>query len=210
MRTNNYKLIQEQLNTLKLNGIANTLDDITEKAGKKAVSHLGFLKQLLSEEVTWRNNRRLKRNLTSAHFPATKRIEDYNCGKIEGFSKADVANLKDLRWLDNFENILFFGPPGIGKTHLAISCGLLAIEAGYTVCFEKVVNLFRLLKTADLQRRANFRLKKLMKADLLIIDEIGYTPIERREANLFFNRNRSAREENFEPTQRQSAGAWEQ
>jgi len=184
---NNYKQVQNQLCTLKLNGITNTLDSIIEKSEKKAVSHLCFLKNLLSQEVSHRNDNRLKRNLAGAHFPTIKCLKDFHFKTIEGFTSTDSANLRDLRWLDNYENLLFLGPPGIGKTHLAISCGMLAVEAGYTVSFERAVNLFKLLKTSELQRKSEFRIKKIMKSNLIIIDEIGYTPIERREANLFFN-----------------------
>ena len=74
-----------------------------------------------------------------------------------------------------------------GKTHLSIAIGLKAIQAGYTVCFERVASLIKLLKMADIQRKAGFRVNRILKADLIIIDEIGYTPIERKEANLFFN-----------------------
>ena len=187
MRRNNYKTVTDNLHALKLNGALATLDKVTKTAEAKKMSHLNFLKQLLHEEVNWRRERRLKRNLAAAHFPTEKRIEDFKFKDVRGFKASDAAVLKDLRWLDNFENILFLGPPGLGKTHLAIACGLLAVEAGYTVCFERVVNLFKLLKTADVHRKANFRIQRIIKADLVIFDEIGYTPIEKREANLFFN-----------------------
>ena len=74
-----------------------------------------------------------------------------------------------------------------GKTHLSIAIGLKAIRAGYTVCFERMTTLVKWLKMADIQRKAGFRVNRILKADLMIIDEIGYTPIERKEANLFFN-----------------------
>ena len=82
---------------------------------------------------------------------------------------------------------MLFGPPGIGKSHLAIAFGMTAIEKGYTVCFERVTNLIKLLKVSEIQRTAEFRIKKILKSNLLIIDEIGYTPIDRKEANIFFN-----------------------
>jgi DNA replication protein DnaC len=93
----------------------------------------------------------------------------------------------DFLWLDNHSNLLFFGPPGLGKTHLSLAIGLKAIQAGYTVCFERVASLIKLLKMVDIQRKAGFRVNRILKSDLIIIDEIGYTPIERKEANLFFN-----------------------
>jgi len=82
---------------------------------------------------------------------------------------------------------LFFGSPGLGKTHLSISIGIEALNKGYTVAFERITNLIKILKTAEIQRSSTFRVNRIKKVDLVIIDEIGYTPIERREANLFFN-----------------------
>ena len=75
----------------------------------------------------------------------------------------------------------------MGKTHLSIALGVTAVERGYKVCFERIANLIKLLKTADIQKTSEYRIKRIMKSDLIIIDEIGYTPIEKREANLFFN-----------------------
>ena len=77
--------------------------------------------------------------------------------------------------------------PDLVKLILAIALGFEAISKGYSVCFERVSSLMKILKTAEVQRTSGFRLQKILKSDLLIIDEIGYTPIERREANLFFN-----------------------
>jgi len=83
--------------------------------------------------------------------------------------------------------LLCFRPACIGKTHLAIAFGQVAVEKGYKVCFERVTNLVKLLKTSEVQKTSEYRVRRIMKSDLVIIDEIGYTPIEKREANLFFN-----------------------
>jgi DNA replication protein DnaC len=175
------------LKELKLNGVLDSLDDITSEAEKSSASYSTYLSEVLRAELLARSSKRLKRNLSAAHFPANKTLEGFVLNQTQGFNKSDVAALKDLRWLDNHENLLFFGPPGLGKTHLAIAVGIMAVEAGYTVCFERVTNLLKLLKTAEIQRMAAFRINRILKSDLVIIDEIGYTPIERREANLFFN-----------------------
>ena len=125
--------------------------------------------------------------LQGAHFPVAKGLEDFEFGRVKGIGKSEAANLLDCRWIDTRENLLFFGPPGIGKTHLAIAFGRIAVEKGYKVCFERVTNLIKLLKTAEVQKTSEYRIRRLMKSDLVLIDEIGYTPIEKREANLFFN-----------------------
>lgn len=83
-------------------------------------------------------------------------------------------------------NIVLAGPPGLGKTMIAAGLGLEAINNGYTVCFEKMVNLVKILDTAEMERNAGFRIKNIKKAQMVIIDEIGYTPISRAQANKFF------------------------
>lgn len=95
-------------------------------------------------------------------------------------------NLKELSWLDNGGNLLFAGPPRLGKTMDDNGLGLHAINNGNTVCFEKMVNLLKILNTVETEHAAGFRLKNLKKAQLLIIDEIGYAPITRSQANRFF------------------------
>lgn len=182
-----YENLLRLLKILKLNGITEHLDELINEAEHQKTSYMNFLIHLSEIELEYRRMKRLRRNLTAAHFPVEKKIDIFNFGCIKGMVKSEASNLLDCRWVDNHENLLFFGPPGIGKTHLAIGFGLNAIEKGYTVCFERVTNLMKILKLSAIQRTAEFRIKKIMKSNVLIIDEIGYTPIDRKEANLFFN-----------------------
>lgn len=175
------------LKTLSLQGVLQGFDEMINDAESRKVSYLTFLNVILSAEIDFRIKRRVERNMTGAHFPVLKGLENFDFGRVKGIGKSEAVNLLDCRWIDNKENLLFFGPPGIGKTHLAIAFGRTAVEKGYKVCFEKITNLIKLLKTAEVQKTSEYRIRRIMKSDLVIIDEIGYTPIEKREANLFFN-----------------------
>jgi len=182
-----YEQTLTYLSTLKLKGIATGLDEMINDAEIRKESYITFLNNLFTTEISYRVNRRKERNMTAAHFPVIKKIDDFDFGRVKGIGKSEAINLLDCRWIDNQENLLFFGPPGVGKTHLGIAFGVAAIEKGYKVCFERISNLIKLLKTAEIQKKSEYRIRRLMKSALLIIDEIGYTPIEKREANLFFS-----------------------
>lgn len=176
------------LQTFALKHAARALPDLLETADLQSASNRQFLLAMLETEVKGRNERRRKRNYSAAHFPPNVRpLEEFNPEELEsGITQAQIDRLKELSWVDNGSNLVIAGPPGLGKTMVAVGLGLHAINSGYTVCFEKMVNLVKILDTAETERSAGFRLKNLKKAQLLIIDEIGYTPITRGQANRFF------------------------
>ena len=182
-----YEQTLSYLNTLSLRGAATSLDEMIHDAEIGKVSYITFLNTVFTTEIYYRVKRRVERNMVGAHFPVIKKIDSFEFGRVKGIGKSEAVNLLDCRWIDNQENLLFFGPPGIGKTHLSIAFGVAAVEKGYKVCFERIANLIKLLKTAEIQKTSEYRIRRIMEADAIIIDEIGYTPIEKREANLFFN-----------------------
>ena len=176
------------LQTFTLKHAAKALPDLLETADLQSVSNRQFLLSVLETEVKGRNERRRKRNYSAAHFPPSIRpLEEFNPEELDsGITQAQLDKLKELSWLDNGGNLLFAGPPGLGKTMVATSLGLHAINSGYTVCFERMSNFVKILDGAETERAHGFRLKNLRKAQLVIIDEIGYTPITREQANRFF------------------------
>jgi DNA replication protein DnaC len=182
-----YEQTLSLLKTLNLRGAANSLDEMINDAEIRKHSYITFLNTVFSAEISYRVKRRVERNMVGAHFPVLKKIDHFDFGRVKGIGKSEMINLLDCRWIDNQENLLWFGPPGIGKTHLSIALGVNAVEKGYKVCFERITNLIKLLKTAEIQKTSEYRIRRIMKSDLIVIDEIGYTPIEKREANLFFN-----------------------
>lgn len=182
-----YEKVIHQLTILKLKGMVQKFDEAVNEAERGQYSYISFIHSLLNAELDYRVEKRFQKNMTGAHFPVLKSLESFEYGKVKGISKMDVSQLLEFSWIDNHKNLLLFGPPGLGKTHLAIGIGIKAVEKGYVVTFERMTSLVKLLKTSEIQRSAAFRLNRILKSDLVIIDEIGYSPIERKEANLFFN-----------------------
>lgn len=176
------------LETFALKHSSKQLADLLEKAENEDASYRQFLLHVLETEVRGRNERRRKRNYAAAHFPPNVRpLEEFNPEELEsGITESQIKQLKELTWLDTCGNIVLAGPPGLGKTMIAVGLGLQAIYTGYTVCFEKMVNLVKILDSAETERTAGFRHKNIKKAQMIIIDEIGYTPISRSQANRFF------------------------
>ena len=176
------------LETFSLKHTAKQLADLLEKAETVEISYRQFLLGLLETEVKGRNERRRARNYAGAHFPPNpKPLEEFDPAELEsGISESQIRQLKELTWLDTFGNIVLAGPPGLGKTMIAVGLGLEAINCGYTVCFERMANLVKILDGAETERKAGFRLKNIRKSQMIIIDEIGYTPITRIQANSFF------------------------
>jgi DNA replication protein DnaC len=177
------------LESFGLKHAARLLPDVIDSSEASEASYREFLLSLLQTEVKGRNERRRKRNLTGAHFPPSpKAIEEFDCSELEGgITQGQIAQLMGLTWLDSCGNLIFAGPPGLGKTMLAVGLGLHAINEGYAVAFEKMGSLMDILDRADTERAAGFRLKNIRKAQMLICDEVGYTPITRAQANRFFN-----------------------
>jgi len=176
------------LEAFGLKHTSSQLPSLLDAAEKEEQPYRQFLLHVLETEVNGRNERRRHRNYALAHFPPTVRsLDEFDTTELEsGITSGQLKQLKDLSWLDAYGNIILAGPPGLGKTMIALGLGLHAINEGYTVCFEKMESFFDILVKADFERNAGFRLKNIKKAQLVILDEIGYASITREQANRFF------------------------
>jgi len=180
--------LRAMLETFGLKHISEKLPAILEVAETREQPYRQFLIDALEVEVRGRNERRRRRNYALAHFPPSVRpLGEFDPAELEsGITASQISQLMDLSWLDTCGNIILAGPPGLGKTMIALGIGLHAIDEGYTVCYEKMESFFDILAKADYERAAGFRLKNIRKAQLVILDEIGYATITREQANRFF------------------------
>jgi len=176
------------LDTFGLKHISKNLVEILKTAEKEEQPYRQFLLRALETEVRGRNDRRRHRNYALAHFPPSVRsLEEFDPAELDsGITASQLKQLKNMSWLDTYCNIILAGPPGLGKTMIALGLGLHAIDEGYTVCFEKMNSFIDILAKADYERSANFRLKNIKKSQLIILDEIGYSTITKDQANRFF------------------------
>jgi len=123
----------------------------------------------------------------NARFPRIRTFEDYDFTQQEGVSAEQMRRLCDFIWLEQAFNVVFLGSPGVGKTHLATALGYAAALAGYSVSFNSLETLIRILKTAELSPRGRARLAQINRASLVIIDEMGFMPVSKPEAHLLFS-----------------------
>jgi len=112
-----YEQTLSYLNPLNLRGVATSLDEMIQDAEIGKTIYITFLNTMFTTEISYRVKRRVERNIVGAHFPVIKRMDNFDFGRVKGMGKSEAVNLLDCRWIDNKENLLFFGPPGIGKKH---------------------------------------------------------------------------------------------
>jgi DNA replication protein DnaC len=178
--------VQAHLARLKLTCMAERLDGLAQDAAKQEWTYLDFLDHLLEAEVLARYERDVAMKTKLAHFPTAKTLDQFDFSFQPSISERQVRELATLRFIANGENILLLGPPGVGKTHLAIALGMAAIRQAVSVYFTSVVDLIDTLHRDAKEDRLGHRLDTLCRPKLLILDEMGYFPLDRVAAQFLF------------------------
>jgi DNA replication protein DnaC len=180
-----FERIESNLTRLRLPRIREILQQEVHGAEEQAKSYLSFLDDLLEEEVVRKEQRRIEIAIKISGLPFIKSIDEFDFTFQPGLNRQKVMSLFDLSFIKQNGNIIFMGPPGVGKTHLAVSLALKACQAGISIYFTNMEDLIKKLKK-DHEAGKPGKGRSYYKSSLVIVDEVGYTPIDREECNLFF------------------------
>jgi len=178
--------IKQHLVSLKFSAALEVLDQAVAQLENDEISPLEALESILSHEQNVRETRRVKTQLRTSRLLQHKTLDTFDFAFQPTIDKQRVMTLAELGFIARQQAIHLLGPPGVGKTHLAIALGILAVKAGHAVYFTTLTDLIASLTKAERESNLAARLRYINRAPLLIIDEVGYLPIEKNGANLFF------------------------
>ena len=179
-----YERVHESLITLGLETIEHTIDNYLENARDKSVVEI--LDHLLSEEVKSKRSKRYETKLKYAGFPFRKTMDEFDFSFQKSIDRSVIDDLMTLRFMHNRENVVFLGPPGVGKTHLSVALGMRALQSDVSTYYISAVKLVQALRKEYMRDRLNILLSSYSRYSLMIVDEIGYLPLNREESNLLF------------------------
>jgi DNA replication protein DnaC len=171
---------------LKLTLMRDNMEFMLRTVSEAKMTPRETLEYFFSKEIEQRESNRVKLALMAAHFPRICTLEGFDMQAQPSLDPGIIRELSKLEWIENGENVLFLGPPGVGKSHLAIALGRLAIQKGLSVLFISAVALMNSLDKAQREGTLTERIHVLSKPKLLIIDELGYLPIQPESAHLLF------------------------
>jgi len=181
-----YQRVQESLHHLKLTQMSDCVDHLAEQAASSNWTYVEFLDKLLEAELAARAQRDITAKTRQARFPFVKTLDQFEFAFQPSVNEKQVRELANLRFVAHGENVLLLGPPGVGKTHLAIGLGMSAILQGMSVMFFRVADLLEQIARDAKADRLNQRLQLLARPKLLIIDEMGYFPLDRQAGQFLF------------------------
>lgn len=184
--TSIYTQLIKNLEYLKLKQMIEHLDEVIDFVTTNNLSFTEGLTKLTSYEIDFKEANMVRSMVKVGAFPHHKELKDFDFAFQPSINKQQILDFETLRFLENQENIVFLGSSGVGKTHLAVSIGISAAKKRVSTYFIKCHELIQQLKKAKLENRLDDRLKHFCKYKLLIIDELGYLPIEKEDSKLFF------------------------
>ena len=179
--------LNNNLETLKLNRFKENLNAYLDLIAEGTKTPLDAINELIELEISERDNNAIKACVKVANFPFFRTLNDYDFNFQPSVDKARIMDLATLRFLENNENVIFCGTPGVGKTHLAVALGTIAAKQRYSVYFISFHELISQLRKAKFENRLETRIKWFCRYRLLCIDEVGYEKMDNDTANLFFN-----------------------
>lgn len=183
---NTFETVINKYNSLRFNSIAGSLEMLVGQAEGNEASYLQFADMLVSHELSKRDENRVNLNMKRAGFPVKKQIEEFDFASQTTITKKQINRLLDFSYIDNRENIIFIGPPGVGKTHLAIGISYKSVHAGYKVLFTTALELIEMLDLAEAKGELKKKINTISKSDILVIDELGYLPMNKQSMFNFF------------------------
>ena len=178
--------IRWMLADLKMPGALEAVDGILSKADGGSVTAAEAIQELLGAQISLRNNRRLQAAMRSSRLPAVKTLEEFDFSFQPSIKREQIDSLAELSFLERKENVVLLGPPGVGKTHLAIGLAIAAAQSGRRVYYGTLTDLVTSLEEARAAGALKRRLAVLAAPSLMVVDEIGYLPVSQTGAVLFF------------------------
>lgn len=179
--------IKQYCQRFKITGVSTHLDRTITQAEQKSLGFLDFTVSLFKTEAEHRHQNELRKRLKAARLPKTHDLNGYDHTVENGLSKTRLNQLRELNWIDQGFNIMLMGPSGTGKTFIAAGLCADGVEKGYKAYFRSMDDILTVLKLKDVTRSANSEYKRLIKANLIVIDDIMLFPVEKNQAVNFFN-----------------------
>lgn len=183
---NDYVKLIEHLNSLKLSYLSENFKQAAAHASSKNLDYIAYLENLIEGEVSLKREINIKNRIKNAKFPYRKTLEQYNWSHPSKINKLQIENIFRLDFIEEKKNIIFLGGCGVGKTHLAIALSEKACSKGISVLFSPAIDIVNTLSAAASVNGLDKAVKKFTSPKLLVIDELGYLPIDRLGANLLF------------------------